>query len=291
MTVTIGLVGAGTRAGQVHAPTLATTPNVRFAGVWSRSPHSVRRLAATHDVRPYERFLDLVDDCDAVVFAVPPPAQAELAPDAARRGRAVFLERPLAGDIAGAEEVVAAVQRSRVVSQIGLAWRYDPRVLGFLSVVAKRIEPGSGSGRLICGHHRVGTAPAWRIERGVLRDEGADLLDLQEAALGPIVGVEAYGDPHGWIGIRLEHLVGRGSAATLSAVTEDVFRAEVEVFGPGGEAVLDCSHASGPESYRAMYDEFVAAVHEDVAPALDANHGLHLQRVIESAETDILRGA
>jgi hypothetical protein len=125
----------------------------------------------------------------------------------------------------------------------------------------------------------------------VLRDEGADLLDLQEAALGPIVGVEAYGDPHGWIGIRLEHQVGRGSAATLSAVTEDVFRAEVEVFGPGGEAVLDCSHASGPESYRAMYDEFVTAVHEDVAPALDANHGLHLQRVIESAETDILRGA
>ena len=102
---------------------------------------------------------------------------------------------------------------------------------------------------------------------------------------------EAYGDQHGWIGIRLEHLVGRGSAATLSAVTEEVFRAEMEVSGPGGEAVLDCSHASGPEAYRAMYDEFVAAVHQEVVPALDADHGLHLQRVIESAETDILRGA
>ena len=40
-----------------------------------------------------------------------------------------------------------------------------------------------------------------------------------------------------------------------------------------------------------MYNEFVAAVHEDVVPALDANHGPDVQRVIESAETDILRGA
>jgi predicted dehydrogenase len=292
VTVTIGLVGAGRRAAQVHAPTLAGSPDVRFAGVWAPTPGPVRELAGRHHVRPFDRFADLLDHCDAVAFAVPPPVQAELAAAAAQRGKSVFLERPMAGDIAGAEELAEAVQRSKVASQFGLVWRYSTEVRRFLSTEVGRIKPAGGAGRLISGSHRPGgSVSAWRTERGVLRDQGVDLLDLLEAILGPIVGVQAHGDRRGWVGLLLDHRVGRFSEASMSATAApEIFRADVEIFGPGGGAALDCTRASGPHVYRTMYREFADAIRSGGAPALDIRHGLHLQRVIESADTDVLLG-
>jgi predicted dehydrogenase len=135
-------------------------------------------------------------------------------------------------------------------------------------------------------------AAGWRIERGVLRDQGVDLLDLLEAALGPIAGVQAHGDRHGWIGLMLDHLVGHYSEASMSAsVPRGIVRAELEIFGPGGTAGLDCMGVVGPPAYRTMYAEFADAVERQVRPALDVEHGLHLQRVIESADTGIVLGA
>jgi predicted dehydrogenase len=291
VTVTIGLVGAGRRAAQVHAPVLADSPDLRFTGVWAPTPGPVRELADRHHVQPFERFADLLDHCDAVAFAVPPPVQAELAVTAAQRGRSVFLERPMAGDIAGAEELVEAVRRSNVVSQIGLAWRYATEVRRFLGSEVGRIKPNGGTGRLVSGGHRPGSGGGWRVERGILHDHGLDLLDLLEAILGPIVGVQAHGDRRQWIGLMLDHRVGRFSEASMSAAAAPgVFRAEVEIFGPGGGATLDCTRVSGPPVYRTMYREFADAVRGGAAPALDARHGLHLQRVLESADTDVLLG-
>jgi predicted dehydrogenase len=293
VTITVGLVGAGRRAAGVTAPALATAPDVDFAGVWALSPAPARKLAARHGVPAFPEFGDLLKNCDAVAFAVPPAAQPDLASTAIRRGRSVLLERPIAGDLAGAEELAKAVQERKVVTQVGLAWRYAAQVRHFLRTELTRVRPVSGFGRVLSDDHLDDDlAATWRIERGVLRDHGVDLLDLLEATLGPIAGVQAHGDQHGWIGLMLDHLVGHYSEASMSAtVPSSTFRAEVEIFGPGGTAVLDCSGVVDPATYRTMYAEFAAAVEGQVTPALDVEHGLHLQRVIESASTGVVLGA
>lgn len=127
-----------------------------------------------------------------------------------------------------------------------------------------------------------------RIERGVLRDQGVDLL---EAILGPIVGVQAHGDRRGWMGLMLDHQVGRFSKASMSTTAApEIFCAGIEIYGPGGGAALDCTRASGPDAYRTMYRELADAIRSGGAPALDVRHGLHRQRVLESADTDVLLG-
>jgi predicted dehydrogenase len=290
MRIAVGLVGAGPRAAQVHAPTLAALAEVRFAGVWSRSARPVEVLAGRYGVPAYSRFLDLVEQCHALAFAVPPPVQAELAAVAAMRGKAVLLERPVAADIAGAEQLAEAVRLHHVVSQLALAWRYTAEVRRFLGAEVERVRPDGGAGRLISGRHLPGSqVSAWRVQRGVLRDDGVDLLDLLEAALGPIVDVRAHGDRAGWLGLLLDHQVGRFSEASITATAApELFRADIEIFGRGGQATLDCTGVSGPDAYRTMYEEFADAVRRRSKPQLDAEHGLHLQRVIESAETDVL---
>lgn len=292
MAVTVGLAGAGHRATEVHGPAIAACAGAEFRGVWARTPEPARRLADAHDVPTFATFADLLDECDAVVFAVPPAAQAELAAVAAHRHRAILLERPIAADIAGAEELARAVLTAAAVSQLALAWRYSAAVRRFLSQDVPATAAVGGRGRLVSGALASdGPASPWRIERGVLLDQGPDLLDLLDAALGPIVGVRAHGDPDGWLGIMLEHQVGRASEASLYATSEaGAGHADVEVFGPGGEATLDCGDVIDADTLGTLYDEFVEAVSSGKSGPLDVDHGLHLQRVLEAAETDLIVG-
>jgi predicted dehydrogenase len=288
VSVTIGLVGAGRRAAKVHAPALAASRAVRFGGIWSRRPDSARSLARRHGVASYDRFAELIDQCEAVAFAVPPVVQADLAAATARAKRAVLLEKPLAGDLAGAEEVVEAVTGSGVVSQLALDWRYSEPVREFLAAAVPRTRPLGGSGRIVTASPRdQQVTEPWRFERGVLLDQGPDLVDLLDAALGRIIGVRAHGDPLGWVGLLLEHVGGRFSEASVCATAMTPRRAEVEVFGPGGAAYVDCAAATGPESYATMVAEFAAAVAGGTPPELDARRGLHLQEVLDNAETDL----
>jgi predicted dehydrogenase len=292
MAVSVGLAGAGRRAADVYAPTLSSCPAVDFAGVWARGADRGRRLAEQHGVPFYAGFDDLLEHSDAVVFALPPPAQPVYGVPAIRQGKAVLLEMPIAGDLAGAEELDDAATVAHGVTQIALTWRYAGAVRDFLDNDVPRARPFGGRGQVVSGAlaDKPASAP-WRHERGVLLDRGPHLVDLLDAALGRVAGERAHGDPHGWLGVELEHQGGRASHATMSGnVPIDTERASVEVYGPGGFAEVDCSAAVGPDTYLTMIQEFADAVGRGTAHELDVRRGMHLQRVVEAAQTDLLMG-
>ncbi|MCW2704159.1 MAG: putative dehydrogenase [Blastococcus sp.] len=290
MAVAVGLAGAGRRAGEVFAPALAACPDVDLVAVWGQSKDPVQRLAERHGAAPCERFEDLVERCAAVVFAVPPPVQQEYAARAVRAGRALLLEKPIGEDIAGAEELTSVAVGEKAPTMVALTWRFAPAVRHFLETDVPDVEPVGGTGRLLTGTHARGaTTPSWRLARGVLRDQGADFFDLLEAALGPIAGMHAHGDPHGWVGLALDHQVGRFSVASLYAgLTDGTDLAVVEVGGPRGTAAVEAIGAVGPDAYQQMVAEFAQAVTDRRSHRLDIEHGLHLQRLVEAAETDLL---
>jgi predicted dehydrogenase len=293
VTVTIGLAGAGRRAADVHAPSLASCPGARFAGIWAPRAQAARSLADKHAVAAYQRFDEMLDQCDAVVFAVPPAAQPEIAGIAAARGKAVLLEIPVAGDLAGAQELAEAIGTAGVVSQVALTWRYASVVRRFLDTAVPHARPLGGSGRLISAAFRSeSSASAWRAEMGVLRNLGPHLVDMLDAALGRIDTVRAHGDPRGWVGLMLEHANGRFSEASLTAVAQvEAARAYVEVFGGGGSAEIELEAAAGRDAFETMFAEFAQAVAQGTPPGLDVQRGLHLQRVVEEAQTDLIRTA
>ncbi|MCW2536728.1 MAG: putative dehydrogenase [Modestobacter sp.] len=289
VAVAVGLVGAGSRARDVYAPALSTCPDVDFVAVWGRSGDPVQRLAERHGAAPCERFEDLIERCTAVVFAVPPPVQEEYAARAARRGCALLLEKPVGGDIAGAEELTSLVVRQKVPTMVSLMWRFAADVRRFLETDAPAVDPVGGVGRVLTGTHVRGVpTPARRLAPGVLRDRAADLFDLLEAALGPIVGMHARGDLRGWMGMMLDHQVGHLSEASLYAgVTGGADVAFVAVTGPRGTAEVEAIGAVGPDAHVQMVAEFARAVTDGRSHPLDIEHGLHLQRLIEAAETDL----
>jgi predicted dehydrogenase len=276
----------------VYAPALSACPDVDFVAVWGRSPERVQQLAERHGATPCERFEDLDERCAAVVFAVPPPVQQEYAARAARHGRGLLLEKPIGGDIAGAEELTSVAVREKVPTMVALVWRFSPHVRRFLQTDVPAVDPVGGTGRLFTRTQALGDpAPAWRRSRGVLRDQAADLIDLLEAALGPVVGLHAHGYRQDWVGMMLDHQVGRFSEASLYAgLTDGDDRTEVEVIGRRGTAHITAPGAVGPDSRQQMVAEFARAVSDGRSHRLDVDHGLHLQRLVEAAESDLLHG-
>jgi predicted dehydrogenase len=198
-TVAVGLVGAGPWAGMLHAPMLAGGPETRLAGVWARRPEAARALAEAHGSRAVGSLEELWEMCEAVAFAVPPDVQAELAVAAARAGKHLLLDKPLALTVGAAERLAAAVDEAGVVSQMVLTNRYGPRGREFLAaaegfeVVGARCASLSGA---LLGQSPFATP--WRRRHGALLDVGPHLIDLLEATVGPIEELSGRGDPLRW---------------------------------------------------------------------------------------------
>lgn len=286
----VGIVGAGPWATMVHAPMLTAGPETQLAGVWARRPDAAAQLAGRHQAKAFERIEDLFDAVDAVAFAVPPAVQVELATRAAAAGKALLLEKPIADDVAGAEELAAAIDQAAVPSVVALTWRYAPAVRQFLEEASQEaLIAGSGvflSDALLGGSFRT----AWRLERGPLLDLGPHVVDLLASALGPVVGVRANGDLHRWVSLLLEHESGATSQASLSAsIPVSPYRAAVEVFGETAALSVNCANAVTVETFATLRAEFARSVTSGQAHPIDAHHGLELQRILAAAEADLRR--
>ncbi len=282
--VRVGLVGAGPWARAMHARMLAAGPETELTAVWARRPGAAAEVAAPYGAAVAGSFAELLDGCEAVDFAVPPAVQAELAVRAAAAGRALLLEKPLGPDPGAARAVADAVARHGVVSQLVLTKRYHPATRDFLRRAAAADVTGARScylhGAFLGGEFATG----WRLAHGALLDLGPHLLDLLDAAVGPVAAVRGTGDPRRWIELTCEHENGAVSQASLSgSVRLPAARTRVELFGPAGELVYDTAGLDHEECWPVLRREFAAAVRAGRSGALDARRGLRLQELLHRA--------
>ncbi|MFD4788644.1 Gfo/Idh/MocA family protein [Streptomyces sp. NPDC058459] len=282
--VRVGLVGAGPWARAMHARVLAAGPETQLTAVWARRPQAAEETAAPYGAHVAADFADLLDRCEAVAFAVPPAVQAELAPRAARKGRALLLEKPLGPDLPAARRVADAVADAGVVSQLVLTKRYQAATRDFLTAARGLDVVGARScylhGAFLGGEFATG----WRLEHGALLDLGPHLLDLLDAAIGPVTAIRRTGDPRRWTELTCEHANGAVSQASLSG-SVDVPRAltRVELFGRDAPLVYDTAGIDHEEGWPLLRREFATAVRTHTPTDLDARRGLHLQTLLDMA--------
>ena len=285
--LTIGLVGAGPWARMMTGPILAAGPQTRVTGVWSRTPAHAAELGDQLQVHVFDDLDALFDVCEAVSIAVTPQAQPELAIRAARAGKTLLLEKPLGAEVDGARSVVDAVNETGVGALVMLTYRFDPALPAFLAEAA-RIEPTGGRACFISGAFLGGPfAQGWRLERGAVLDIGPHVLDMLEAGMGTIVGVEAAGDPLGWVSGICTHASGATSSVAMccNAATASG-RTEIEVYSPRGAASYD----GRAVDHRARADQIrrdLVAVAGGAAHPASVAQALHLQELIAGIEAQL----
>jgi len=138
--LSIGFVGTGVIA-WAHALGLQA---MGTAGVLDVSVDVVHDLdearaegfASINGARALRSVDEVVESCDAVWVCTPTAAHREVVEAAAAQGRAVFCEKPLAPDLAGAEALAAAVASAGVPAQVGLVLRSAPVFRALAAVVA-----------------------------------------------------------------------------------------------------------------------------------------------------------
>jgi predicted dehydrogenase len=294
-TLAVGLVGAGPWALLAHAPMLNAGPETRLAGVWARRTEAAAEVLRQHGCPVFESYERLLDVCDAVAFAVPPDVQVPLAIQAAQRGKAVLLEKPVALTLDDARRLADAVGEAGVGSLVFLSYRFAPAVQAFIGA-AQDLDPDGGRAAFVSNSLLEGlfAGSPWRQEHGALFDLGPHAIDLVDVALGPVVDAQARRSYDGaWIGLLLGHEGGAVSEVSLSAhVGIEAGHFTAEAFGRSGVTSVDAMRSVN-DGWSVMTGNLRATfAHQARHPGphdLDVHRGLHLQEVLTKASASLRR--
>ena len=245
-----GLLGTGHWAAETHGAALAAHPSAELAGVWGRDPVKAKTLASRFGATPYTDVDALLADVDAVAVAVPPDVQAELAARAARAGRHLLLDKPLALTAPAADEVVAAVEGAGVASLVFFTNRFRPEIEAFLAEQARTggwyACRGVMHASIFHPDNPYGASP-WRREHGGLWDIGPHALSILLPLLGDITEVTAVDGPRDTVNVIARHADGAATdlSLTLNAAPNAVAMEQI-FYGEHGVAVVPSGGATTP---------------------------------------------
>lgn len=156
------LVGAG-RAAKVHANSLVHhIPAATLVAVVDPIPEALQATADQFGI-PH-RFLTLVEalqslDFEAVVITTPTFTHKDLATTAAGAGKHIFLEKPMALNLAECDAIIRSAEQNQVLLQLGFMRRFDPE---FVEAERRILAGEIGQPMLIKSlTHGPGLPPPW----------------------------------------------------------------------------------------------------------------------------------
>jgi predicted dehydrogenase len=285
----IGLLGTGPWAEMAYGPALRDHPEAELTGVWGRRAEAAAAIASSFGGRPYDDVDALIEDVEAVAVALPPAVQAPLAARAARAGRHLLLDKPLAVDVDEARAVADAAASAGVASVVFFTTRFAPDPAAWIAEQAARdgwfVGHAEWLGALDSGDNPFANSP-WRWDKGGLWDIGPHALSVVLPILGDVDRVAAAArGPRDAAHVVLRHTGGASSTLTLSltapapaAGSSAVFRGEagtVSMPTRGAPAVTCLGHA---------IDALLASARTGVPHACDVRFGLRVVEILVEAE-------
>ncbi|MBN1558851.1 Gfo/Idh/MocA family oxidoreductase [candidate division KSB1 bacterium] len=123
----VGLVGVG-KLGSFHCNALSHMSEAELVGVYDTDEKQRLAAATKFNCAACSSEDELLDAVDIVGVAVPTSQHSTVVCNALRRGKPVFVEKPIAGTIAEAEEIVALAAAKKIPVQVGHIERFNPAI-------------------------------------------------------------------------------------------------------------------------------------------------------------------
>ncbi|HMH93979.1 MAG TPA: Gfo/Idh/MocA family oxidoreductase [Streptosporangiaceae bacterium] len=286
-----GLVGTGYWARVTHAPALASTGGIELAAVWGRDARKAGSLAAEHGAAACTDFGEFLGRVDAVAFSVPPDVQQELAVRAARAGKHLLLEKPIALSVAAADELAGAVAAAGVASVVFFTQRFEPGVREWLARVAAG-GPWLGGTLTWLGTAMDESSPfntPWRRDKGGLWDLGPHAVSLLWASLGPVVSVTADAGPRGVTYLILHHESGVTSSVTVTLDAPPAAEAlDLRLWGEPGRSAAPLADRDVVAALRTALTELAASARSGYpSHPCDARFGRDIVAILAEAERQV----
>jgi predicted dehydrogenase len=176
----IALVGLGTYSQDQLAPALQQTAHCYLAGIVSGSPEKMTKWKEKYNLPDeacysYGTFDNIKDNpaIDIVYVVLPNALHAEWVIRAARAGKHVICEKPMAVTVEECDRMIAACKEAGKLLSIGYRLHFEPH---HQEVTRLGQQKNFGSINLIEADHSLADAKGWRIEKKL--SGGGPLMDV-----------------------------------------------------------------------------------------------------------------
>src|SRR5580700_1135437 len=323
----IGVVGVG-EMGKRHAENLRrNVPEARLVAIADVSAERARQVATELEIeRSYGSLEAMLEnkEIEAVLIATPDKFHAEAVGLAARAGKDVLCEKPLALNLPDAHETLDAVAKAGRRLQVGFMRRYDPAYAAAMQrieageigvpVIFKSVGRDKDQPPLAAYESNVNgmlfytnTIHDFDLARWLMRDEVSGVHAYTTSAIRP--EVTKYGDVVASV-VNLQYK--QGAIGNIESYAQAVYGYDVrtEIVGSkgsifvgslqrmpavflssrGGEQVLaDHFLSSFADAYLAEVRDFVRTMLSDRAPRVTGEDGLKALAIAVAAENSHLQ--
>lgn len=129
----IGVFGAG-HLGKFHLNNWKEISGVELVGFYDPNDNTAAEVAAKYNLKRFNTPEELLDKCDVADIIAPTNFHYELCKAAIRKGRHVFVEKPMANTMEEGREIVKLVKEANVKLQVGHVERFNPAFLALQGV-------------------------------------------------------------------------------------------------------------------------------------------------------------
>ena len=312
------ILGFGHHAGKRLAPAFAQANESRLTGMWRRDARAAAENCREHGIAHCfgsREELCASPDVDAVFVTSPDAMHLDDVLLAAKHGKAVLCEKPLAMTAAEAEEMVRAAERAGVVFGVAQNFRWNPSVVWMREQIAAGRIGVPQLAHAQFAYEADRSPRKWMMDPGLacggpIGDVGVHCIDALRSVLGQEVeaiqtlavtdaisnGMEAY--------TTMQMRMSGGCLAMVSLSARAQYRSLIEVTGSAGALVLEMGltvdrpvegvvlsgggiverrNFNNGDAYARMLDSFSCAVRGEGSFAATGADGVRNMRILDAA--------
>lgn len=133
----IGVLGAG-HLGKIHLRLLNQSQKYELVGFYDPNAENAQKVAEEFGYRKFDTIEELIENVEVVDIVTPTLSHYDCAVMAVKKGKHIFLEKPISNTIEEAEEIIRLAKEHNVKGQVGHVERFNP---AFKSVKDKINNP------------------------------------------------------------------------------------------------------------------------------------------------------
>ena len=259
--IRLGIVGCGKGSEQRHLPALQGVAGIRVVAAADINADNLKRVGDRFGIE--HRFPDHQEllnhsEVEAVAVLTPTPSHAEIALAALEAGKHLFIDKPLATNLAECDQLIERAADSTAKVLVGFNFRWHRLIRRAREMIRKGAVGKIKAIRSVYTHWHPGdTAQAWHKKRelggGVIFNDGVHHYDLWRFLVpGEVIQLyaqsvpsEHYEDETCTINARMAN---DALACGLHSY-ETSANSELEVFGESGRLYVSCYRFDGLEFF------------------------------------------